>query len=118
MKYFLLFFLLYLISNSIYCFTPNHFCKKVKNQNCDTYECGRYCSLNENFCESLISWESLMNVHSNLQLKVYRNFIHNIKTCVKSEKAENEYRNQWSHRMNFGWKIKFKIKILVILVRK
>ena len=98
MKLHLIFLALVLTSNSISCFKANDFCRKVISfKKCANYNCGTLlCSTDKVTCNNLISWGILMKKYVKEIPNKYTQFVGSIKPCVK------EYRNQWSHRMNFG----------------
>jgi hypothetical protein len=52
--------------------------------------------LTKNHAKTLIKWGVLMKKYVKKTSNKYTHFIDSIKPCVK------KYRNQWSHRMNFG----------------
>ena len=93
--------LLFLINiNSIKSFLkPEDFCNKTskKIKGCMAFDCGsRFCSFDESTCNNFISWGKLIKKNA-IKSIVYKNFLSKIKNC-----KENDYKNQWSHRFNFG----------------
>jgi hypothetical protein len=98
MKLHFIFLALFLTSNSISCFKANDFCKKaIGFKKCVNYNCGTLlCSTDREACRNLISWGVLMKKYAKETPNKYTQFVGSIKPCVK------EYKNQWSHRMNFG----------------
>ena len=100
MKIICLFLILLVISGyPINCFLkPNDFCKKTETKkNCMAFNCGtKYCVYDESSCADFILWGVLMKKYAK-DPTVYRDFLSRIKNCEKSD-----YKNQWSHRFNFG----------------
>ena len=79
------------------------FCQKEtqKMKYCAAHNCGKkFCSYDKQTCTDFITWGVRMkSVTTNIKhLKIYKYFVSRIKKC------ENyDYRNQWSHRLHFGW---------------
>ena len=98
MKLYLIFLALFLTRDSIRCLKTTDFCKKVISfKKCANFNCGTLlCSTDREACRNLISWGVLMKKYAKETPNKYTQFVGSIKPCVK------EYRNQWSHRMNFG----------------
>ncbi len=100
MKFYFLIFVLFLQISLFYSFlNPDDFCQKdtINMKKCMAYDCEtQFCTLNKQECKNLIAWGTLITKYAN-ESKVYKTFIKNIKPCGKTE-----YRNQWSHRLNFG----------------
>ena len=99
MKFYSILILLILVVNQIFCLRSDDFCKKDarKIKICAAYNCGsKFCSFDKQTCDQFISWNILLNKWVK-KPKLYKTFIHDIKNCKK-----NDYRNQWSHRFNFG----------------
>jgi hypothetical protein len=90
---------LFIPGKQILCFLkPNDFCKKTETKkNCMAFNCGtKYCVYDESSCADFILWGVLMKKYAK-DPTVNRNFLSRIKNCQKSD-----YKNQWSHRFNFG----------------
>jgi len=82
---------MFLFCNQINCFfKPDDFCKKnsTKIKNCMALNCGT---------KLFISWEIIIK-KLRKKSNFYTNFTKGIKNC-----EQNDYKNQWSHRLNFGW---------------
>ena len=99
MKILHIFIVLVLTIKQFYCLEPDDFCKKdtKKIKICLSYDCGtKFCTFDKETCENFISWGILLKKWIK-QPKVYKTFIEKINNC-----KQNDYRNQWSHRFNFG----------------
>ncbi len=99
MNYFYFIVIFILINNQICCFEPSDFCKKDtrKIKSCIAYNCGiKFCTFDEETCDNFISWGVLLKKNVK-EPKAYKRFIGKIKNC-----KQNDYKNQWSHRINFG----------------
>ena len=100
MKFYFLIFILFLQISLFYSFlNTDDFCQKesINMKKCMAYDCEtQFCTLNKQKCKSFIAWRTL--IMKNVKApKVYTIFINNIKPCSKIE-----YRNQLTHRLNFG----------------
>jgi hypothetical protein len=102
MKFYLIIIWVFLISNPINClFKPDDFCKKnltsSRIKNCMALDCGtKYCAFDRKTCDHFISWGLILKKWVK-ESKLYNDFIAHIKSC-----EQNDYKNQWSHRINFG----------------
>ena len=112
MKYFYSFLLL-LIINLVQGLRSDNYCKKIdKKIECEMYSCGKYfCSNNKNDCDYIISMGNSMKKYNkqDRRLKNYKNFINSIINCESN--GHIEFKNQWTHRFNFGWKEQYRICI-------
>ena len=98
MKYYLtIIIFLFLMNNQINGLEFKNFCRKAKNTNCESYQCGSFfCAVNKESCQQFILWAKLMNNYSNINKKVYNKFIDNIRHC----RINVGYKNEWMS--NFG----------------
>jgi len=99
MKFYLISILFILISNQIWCFKPDDFCKKDtrKIKSCIANNCGtKFCTFDKITCNNFISWGVLLKKYVK-EPKAYKAFIEKIKNC-----EHKDYKNQWSHRFSFG----------------
>jgi hypothetical protein len=99
MKFYIFIIAFFLASNSVSCLMESDdFCQKnTIISTCTAYNCGtKFCSFDKESCKNLIKWGVIMKKYVKETSNKYTHFIDSIKPCVK------KYRNQWSHRMNFG----------------
>jgi hypothetical protein len=100
MKFFSIIIWMFLFCNQINCFfKPDDFCKKnsTKIKNCMALNCGtKLCAYDKKKCDYFISWEIIIK-KLRKKSNFYTNFTKGIKNC-----EQNDYKNQWSHRLNFG----------------
>ncbi len=83
---------------------PDNYCKKHDlNVKCEIYSCGnKYCSINKQSCDFLLSFENLMSgyIRQDVKRKKFETFLSNIKICKSN--GQIGFKNQWTHRLNFG----------------
>jgi hypothetical protein len=101
MKFSLLILFLVLSSDyyqTISCLNSGDYCVKNEySKNCMAHDCGlKFCTFDKQTCQDLIKY-GIMIARNSFESKVFKTFIQSIKPCNR-----RMYRNQWSHRMNFG----------------
>jgi hypothetical protein len=97
MKCFLIVFVIILIINSIFCLKPEDFCKKDKIKSCIAHNCGtKFCTFEPKKCDDFILLGIVLKKWVK-DPKAITTFIKHIKDC-----ENKDYKNQWSHRFNFG----------------
>jgi hypothetical protein len=84
--------------------SPDYYCKKygLKVQ-CEIYSCGtKYCSINKQSCDFLLSFENILGgyIKEDWKRKKSKTFLYNIKVCKSN--GQIDFKNQWTHRLNFG----------------
>ena len=103
MKYlYLIFIALFLVSCPIKSLvTPDRLCKKTnKKILCEIYTCGKdYCTNDEQSCVYLLKWEHLARKKTKNQKK-FETFLNMIENCNLN--GHIDFKNQWTHRFNFG----------------
>ena len=91
MKFYLIFIIIILLNNQIYCLMPDDFCKKdnTKIKSCITHNCGtKFCTFDKKTCDHFILWGMLLKKCVK-EPKAYKDFLLKIKNCKK-----NDYKNQ------------------------
>lgn len=103
MKHFYLFFIIILlISKQSESLKTENYCKRINNNKCSTYECGKYfCSVDKTTCDSLFQFVKKYSKKSNTvekkKLNIYTQFVDDIKRCKTKINQ-----NLWSHRLKVG----------------
>jgi hypothetical protein len=81
--------------------TPDRLCKKTnKKIACEIYTCGKdYCTNDKKSCVYLLKWEHLARKKTKNRKK-FEIFTNMIENC--NSNGQVDFKNQWTHRFNFG----------------